>query len=90
MPNDLDTELPISLKHLQDVVERVSKRYPHIPSYQIALITRSFFQTLRELLFEHEGISISGLFTRFHLISYSRNDYDNIQVSLNTPRNLRK
>lgn len=85
----IDQEFPISIKHLAPVIERIALKYPQIPKYQIALITKAFFKILRNLLFQGQTISISGFFTHLHLISFIRNNHYVLQSKCGTPRRFR-
>lgn len=84
-PDNLDTELPISLKHLRNVIENTIIRYPYIPKYQVVLIIRAFWKCLRFLLISGEIISLSGIFTKLHLLQFKRGNNNVIQAKLSTP-----
>jgi hypothetical protein len=48
--NGLDRELPIDIKRLHPLIERIYKRYPLIDKTEVVIIVKTAFQAIRELL----------------------------------------
>jgi nucleoid DNA-binding protein len=90
---DLDQECPISLKDLEDLINRVHSRYPFIEKYKISLIIKSFFEILRELMVEGKSVSINGFFSNMKLIYFIKNRQHkkvyHSKIKLSTPKSLK-
>ena len=62
----LDQEYPISLKHNEDLVNRVHLRYPILKKSEIAVIIRQVFQGFRTFLIL--GKTLGDFFGRARLV----------------------
>ena len=91
---DLNKNLPISLESLQDLIDRVSIRYPFIGKFEIALIIKSFFEKMRSVVVSGDVLSIHRFFSRMHIISFSRIRKDKFyfftKMKLSTPKGLKE
>lgn len=47
---ELEQEMPIKLKKLENLIDRVHRRYPIISKMEVALIIKTAFEGMRELL----------------------------------------
>lgn len=83
---NLNGKYPISLKYIEDIIERIHKRAPQLTKSQIAIIVKAFFNIIRYSLVVGKGISISGLFNHLHLIRFKRENYYVIKTKFKTPR----
>ena len=85
----LKDEFPISLKHIDHILARVHERYPLLSIYDITMIVKSFFETIRSLLIAQHTISINGFAANMKLISFSKfvksKLYKTTKVKLTTP-----
>lgn len=54
----LDQEYPITLKHNEELVNRVAAQYPILKKNQISLIIREVFRCLREFLILGKTINL--------------------------------
>ena|SRR5665213_1451954 len=91
----IDQELPINLKDIQPLIDRVAERYPYLKKYEIVIIIRTFFETLRYILVIGDKVSINGFFANLFLIRFSRignnkKSYDVVKSKLSTPKKIRK
>ena len=68
----LKEDFPISLKHIEHILTRVHERYPALTRYEITIIAKSFFETIRSLLIEQNTISINGFAANMKLIFFSK------------------
>lgn len=90
----MNKEFPISLAHMQHIIDRVHNRYPLVEKYDIALITKVFFETVRSIMFNGGSVSIANFFTNMHLYSFDKirkNKYSRIvKIKLNTSRKFKQ
>ena len=88
-PNDR----PISLIHIQHIIDRIYDRYPLVEKHQIAVVVKAFFEILRFTLLAGDTISIINMFSKMHLYHFSRiqnNKFSRVvKVKLRTARNLK-
>lgn len=94
MSNLLDEDLPINLKYNEDLVNRVYDRYPIIKKYEIALIIKSIFQSIRELLVLGKILNFHNLFFDTKLLFFEHKEngkiYPSLKVQISTPPTMRK
>lgn len=90
---DLDVELPISLEHIQPIIDRIHLRYPILNKYEIVIIVNSFFKIVRSLMVSGDTLSINGLFPHMKLLEFNKirkNKFSRIvKVKLSTPRKMK-
>jgi predicted rRNA methylase YqxC with S4 and FtsJ domains len=87
-------DLPISLKHILPIVDRVHSRYPTISKIEVILIIKSLLEVIRELLVLGKIVSINDLFDHAHVIFYiieRRNgkSFPSVKIRVQTPRDMR-
>lgn len=91
--NILNRKYPISLKYIQHLVDRVYSRYPLIEKYEITLIIKYFFESIRDILLNDDIITIAGLFSSMRIIKFNRIRKDKfhymIKVKLTTSQKLK-
>jgi nucleoid DNA-binding protein len=94
MKSDINKDLPIDLIHMQPLIDRVAEKYPYLKKYEIVIIIRTFFETLRYILVSGDKISLNGFFANMFLIHFSRTKnkkkYQVIKTKLSTPKKIRK
>ena len=92
--SDLNQLLPISLKHLVPVIERVYERYPQASKADISLVIRRFLELLRLLIISQETVSINRLFPNLRLQSFARftkGKYNRVvKLLVSTPKAMQK
>jgi|ERR1700722_1567014 len=90
----LNQEFPISLKEIEPLIVRVHDRYPYLSSYEITMIVKTFFETMRYLLLVGETISLNRLASNIKLLSFSKIINDKrvsaTKIKLTTPRKMKK
>jgi hypothetical protein len=90
----LDQEYPVSLKHNEDLVNRVHQRYPILKKAEVALIITKIFQSLRQFLILGKMISVGYLFSQTRLIfsqrRWSGKIYTALKIRTGTPASLKK
>lgn len=81
----LDTDFPISLKYNQDLVERISIRYPILPKKDVAIIVKGVFNSFRDLLVMGKRLTFEKLFSDAHLFMTKKTLY----LRTTTPKELK-
>lgn len=93
MVQQINDQYPISLKLCQDLVERVSARYPIISKAEVALVIKGFFQGIRKLLVMGYIINIIEIFYDFKLFFFIKNgikkNETRMKVRVKTPKDLK-
>lgn len=91
--DQLDENYSLSLKEITPLIDRVALRYPELSKYEITMIVRTFFETIRLILLSGGTISLNGFLPNMHIISYSRilkNKFNRVmKVKLSTPKELK-
>lgn len=89
----VNIENPINLKYNEDLVNRISARYPLISRVQTAIIVRGIFQSIRDLLVLGKVLNFNKLFfdTKLHFFDYHKGDaiLPSLKVKISTPPPLR-
>lgn len=92
--NILNEERPINLKHNEDLIDRISLKYPYLNKSDISLIVKTIFQSFRELLVLGKVLNFNNLFfdTKFHFFKYQKDGHilPSLKVKISTPPPLRK
>jgi hypothetical protein len=87
-------EYPISLKHNQELVERVYQRYPLINKSEIGLIIKAIFSCLRDLLILGKILNFNNFLFDAKLFFHPHRKagviIPAVKVKLSTPPPLRK
>lgn len=93
MINKLNSELPISLKYNQDLVNRVCERYPLVSKTDVSIIIKAVFQSFRDLLVLGKILNFNNLFfdTKLHFFEHCRDGHilPSLKVKISTPPPLR-
>lgn len=66
--HDLDTDLPIDLRYINPIIDRICVRYPFVGRQVVVVIVRGFFSVLRDVLLEGDTITIHNLFNHLHMM----------------------
>ena len=92
--DELNRKLPISLRELEYIINRVCDRYPAISKYEVSIIVRGFFEVSRWLIVNGHIISIHNFVNHMRLFSYERLNRGFIQrifrIKLSTPRAMKQ
>lgn len=90
----IEDQFPISLKHLQEIIDRVHNRYPLVEKYDIAVTIKAFIDTIRSILLDGNIITIHHLFSNMYLNSYrviNKSKYNRIvRVKMTTAKRLKQ
>ena len=70
--SSINQELPIKLKHLEKIIDNISKRYPSLHKSEIRLIVRQILETVREQLLLGDTIDIFDFLLQARLYGYCR------------------
>lgn len=94
MVDYLNDKYPISLKHNEDLVNRVHARYPLLHKSEVGIIIKAIFGSFRDLLVLGKILNFNGLFfdTKLLIFSYCKEGviFPAIKVQMSTPPHLRK
>ena len=90
----LNEESPINLKYNEDLVNRVSSRYPLINKSEVSLIIKAVFQSMRDLLILGRVLNFNNLLfdMKLKFFDYRKNGHilPALRVKVSTPPPLRK
>jgi hypothetical protein len=91
---EINKELPINLKHNEELVDRIHKKYPILTKTEISIIVKAVFQSLRDLLLLGKVLNFNTLFfdTKLYFFTHLRdgNILPALKVQMSTPPPLRK
>jgi hypothetical protein len=91
--DQLNRDYPISLKHNQDLVERVYHRYPLIDKSEVGIIVKAVFSSFRDLMILGKVLNFNNLFfdTKLHFFNHRRDGHilPSLKVRISTPPPLR-
>jgi hypothetical protein len=94
MVDHLNDKYPISLKHNEDLVNRVHARYPLLHKSEVGIIIKAIFGSFRDLLVLGKILNFNSLFfdTKLHFFDYRRDGHilPSLKVRISTPPKLRK
>jgi len=94
MVDELNDIYPISLKHNEDLVNRVYARYPLLNKSEVGLIIKAVFASFRDLLVLGKILNFHSLFfdTKLHFFDHRRDGHilPSLKVRISTPPKLRK
>lgn len=94
MVDQLNTDLPVSTKYNEDLINRIHQRYPTINKYSVALIVREVFQSFRAFLILGKVLNFNNLFfdTKLHFFDYRKDGHilPSLKVKVSTPPKLRR
>jgi len=93
MSEDLIDLLPVSLKNIVPIIDRVHNRYPTISKIEVILIIKALLEVIRELLVLGKIVSINDLFDHAHILNYvvRRNGktFPSVKIRVQTPRDMK-
>ena len=82
----VDDKLPISLRNMDALIDRVYDRYPLIEKRFVVGIIKKAFEVIRERLIVGDWITLAGIGNRMHLyFNRARNNTVKARVSVSTP-----
>jgi hypothetical protein len=94
MADILDKELPINIKYNEDLINRIHSKYPFVSKTETAIVVKTIFQSIRELLVLGKIINFHNLFfnTKLYFFDYNKNGnkMPHIKVKSTTSPKLRK
>lgn len=94
MVDELNDQYPISLKHNEDLVNRVYARYPSLDKSEVGIIIKAVFSSFRDFLVLGKVLNFNNLFfdTKLLIFSHKRDSviYPAMKVHISTPPALRK
>jgi hypothetical protein len=94
MVDHLNENYPISLKHNEDIINRIHARYPVLDKSEVGIIVKAVFASFRDLLILGKIMNFNSLFfdTKLHFFDYRRAGriLPSLKVRMSTPPKLRK
>lgn len=91
--NLVNKDLPINIKSLEPLINRIYERYPIIDKTQISIIVKTTFETLRELLVLGHILNLNKLAfdMKLHFFPHRLEKiYAALKIKLTTPPKIRK
>lgn len=86
-------KLPISLKYIQHIIDKISIRYPLIDKTEITVIIKTLLETMRDILLAGDRITVRGLFSGMHLVSlnhiWNNKFVRTIKIKMKTSRKIK-
>lgn len=94
MVDYLNDNYPISIKHNEDLINRVHARYPLLDKSEVGIIIKATFASFRDLLVLGKVLNLANLFLNTKLLTFThrRGDviFSAIKVHVSTSPKLRK
>jgi hypothetical protein len=94
MVDQLNEEFPVSLKHNEDLLNRVCARYPLLSQGEVGIIIQAVFSSFRDLLVLGKVLNLNSLFFDTKLKFYGQKRkgviYPVLRVQVGTPPKLKK
>lgn len=94
MVDELNNEYPVSLKHNEDLINRVYARYPLLDKSEVGIIVKAVFSSFRDLLVLGKVLNFNTLFfdTKLLIFTHKRGSviFPAIKVQVSTPPRLRE
>ena len=92
--DQLNNLYPISLKHNEDLVNRVHARYPLLDKSEVGIIIKAIFSSFRDYLVLGKVMNFNKLFFDCKLLFFTHNRgsviSQAVKVQVTTPPQLRK
>jgi len=92
--DDIRSKLPINIKKLENIIDRIHEKYPLIDKTEVAIIVKAIFETMRELLIQKRQININNFFNsmKFYYFTGFRLGHivPSLKIKINTSPKLRK
>lgn len=93
MVDQLNTNLPVSIKYNEDLVNRVYARYLLLNKSEVSIIIKAVFQGMRDLLILGKILNFNTLFfdMKLYFFGHRRNGHilPSLKVKISTPPSLR-
>lgn len=90
----INADHPVNLKYNHDLIDRVYARYPLISKAKVAVIIKTVFATMRDLLLLGDIMNFHGLFfnTKIHIFKHAPKGIKKpaIKVQLTMPPAMKK
>ena len=87
---EINTKLPLDLKDLYPIVEKIHFKYPLVSIVEISQTIFNIFESMRELLLEGKVIKINKYFKDMEMIAYSPCKKSIIlRIKMKTPKDIR-
>lgn len=92
--DQINVDLPISLRYNEDLINRIYNRYPLLDKAEIGLIVKAIFSSMRELLIRGMVLNFNKLFfdTKLFFFMHVRNGviFPSVKVEMTTPPKLKR
>lgn len=86
----IDRDLPIKLKNIEHVIERISNQYKLLDKIQIIIIIQRIFEIIRRSLVSGKIIQINKIMFSMKIKKYIRKlknkNIEHIKIKISTPR----
>lgn len=83
-------EIPIKLKKIEDIIDKIHTRYPAASKSEITFVVKEVFETIRESLILGDTINFSRFLSDTKLYFFKRRDKMIVKVKLRTSKFLKK
>lgn len=92
--DQINREEPVNIRYNEDLVDRIHMRYPLLDKYQISIIVKAIFQSLRDFLVLGKVLNFNGVFfdTKLFFFGHRRGGHilPSLKIKVSTPPPLRK
>ncbi len=89
----VNSELPINIKHLEIIVDKIYTKYPLIDKAEISIIVRAVFESIREFLILGYIINFNKFFSnmRFYFSEFvlKTQTFIGMKVQITTPPHIK-
>ena len=85
----INSELPIKLKYNEDLIDRISEKYPLLTKTQIAVIVVKTFETIREIFIRSDILNLSNFMCHSRFKFLKNKDKLTLKLFSLTPKNLK-
>jgi hypothetical protein len=94
MVDELNRDYPISIKHNEDLVNRVHSRYPLLDKSEVAIIVKAVFTSFRDMLVLGKVMNFHNLFFDTKLLTFTHCRggvmFPAVKVQMTTPPKLKE
>ena len=88
--DEINANLPINIKYLESLIDRIYKRYPLIDKSKISVIVKTVFESMRELLVQGHIFNFNRFAFDIKLLFYKQGPYPVLKVKLTTPPAIKR
>lgn len=89
----INKSLQIKLSDKFDLISEICDRYPLVSKKDASLITKAFFEVMRESLISGEVVNFNKTFSNMKLMVYNHHrdnkDYVSVKVKISTPEGVK-